>query len=204
MTATLLTLLAQLACLSAPAQQPPTASKARFVPGELIVKFRSGSEGARLVTGPGAATDARAALAPYTDRLSREIGLPLEAKRAMSGGEVLLSIGLPSLTKRLLGEARKEKGLKEATLEEGAAKAAGQPLPAVRARLSETDQDPKALTQRLTERLGFPVQSRTADGEGLLLFVDGEALTLRALEALKVRPDVEHAQPNYVLGKLGA
>ena len=199
-----LVLLSQLACVSAPAQQPPATRKARFVPGELIVKFRSGSEAARLATGPHAATDARATLGPYTDRLSHEIGLPVEAKRALSGGEVLLSIGLPSLTKRLLGEARKENGLQDATLEEGASKTAGQSLPAVRVRRSEKDLDAKALTKRLTERLGFSVESRAADGEGLLLFVDGEALTLSTLEALKGRPDVEYAQPNYVLGKLGA
>lgn len=201
MTLAWLGLLLQVACLASPAQ-PPSERKARFVPGELIVKFKAGSEGARLVAGPTTATDARGSLGPYTERLSREIGLPVEAKRALSGGEILLSLGLPSLTNRLLTEVKKEGALKEATLEEGGARTGGLTFPAVRARQIATGTDAKALTKRLTERLGFLVESRAADGEQILLFVDSEALTLRALEALKARPDVEYAQLNYVLGRL--
>jgi Fervidolysin N-terminal prodomain len=198
-----LTVLLQIACLAGPAQEPPSGRKARFVPGELIVKFKAGSEAARLAADPGAVTHARTTLGPYTDRLSREIGLPVEAKRTLSGGEVLLSIGLPSLTNRLLGEACREDGLKDVRVQEGSAKTAGQTPAAVRAHISGTGLDTQALTKRLTERLGFQVQSRSVDGV-LLLFVDSEAVTLRALEAVKGRPDVEYAQLNYVLGKLGA
>jgi hypothetical protein len=198
------TLLSQLACVTGPAQQPPASKRARFVPGEIVVKFRSGSEGARLVTGPGAATDLRATLSPYTDRLSREIGLPVEAQRALSGGEVLLAIGLPALTNRLLAEAMKERSLEGARVQEGALKTGGRNLSAVRVHLTKTGTDDKAaVTKRLAERLGFKVESR-ADNEGLLLFVDSEAVTLRALGVLMGRPEVEYAQLNYILGKVGS
>jgi hypothetical protein len=200
----LATLVLPLACVAPSGQQSPPTPKARFVAGELIVKFAAASEAARLAASPAAARDARGALASVTDRLSRDVGVPLEARRVLSGGEVLIAVGLPSLARQLLAEVRKDAALRNATLEEPVEKGKTRARPAVRARVAQPSTDAGALTRRLSGSLGFPVTSRAADGDEILLFVDGEAVTLRTLDRLKGRPEVEYAQPNYLLGKLGA
>jgi hypothetical protein len=182
---------------------PPPTRKTPFVPGELIVKFRSGTEGARLATSRAASHDVGGTLSPVTDRLSRDIGVPLTARRALSGGEVLLAIGMPSLTHRLLSAARRDLTLEDASLEKPVGPAAARPFPAVRARLRHPGVDTQALASRLSGRLHFPVEVGTGKGKDVLLSVDGEALTLHVRESLEEHPDVEHVQLNYVLGRLG-
>jgi hypothetical protein len=192
----------QIAC-AAP-QQPPPARSPRVVPGELIVKFVATSEAARVVARSTAAADVGEAFASVTDRLSREVGLPLEARRVLSGGEVLLALSLPALTERLLAEVRKDEALRSAALDERAEAGPHHPSPAVRARLSRPGADVPALRARLSGRLGFALASRAAGEDEVLLFADVDAVTQRALDVLKARPDVEYAQPNYLLGKLGS
>jgi hypothetical protein len=183
---------------------PPAARKVPFVPGELIVKFRSGSEGARLAASPAAARDVGATLSPVTDRLSREIGLPLTARRALSGGEVLLAIEPSSLTHRLLSAARRDRTLEDATLEKPADPGAARGFPTVHARLRHAGVDTGALATRISERLDLPVSIRAGTGKEVLVSLDGDALTLQVLERLEGRSDVEYVQPNYVVGKLGS
>jgi hypothetical protein len=191
-------LLAVAATPSEPAPPPP-ARKAHIVAGELIVRFRPGTQGARLASTPAAATDAEATLSPVTERLSREIGLPLTARRALSGGEVVLAVGGSSLTNRLLSAARRDRTLEDPSLEAAEPGAAGA-LPTVRARLRQAGIDTGSLASRLSERLGLPVSVRAGKGREVLLSVDGDALTLQALERLEERPEIESVRLHDAVG----
>jgi hypothetical protein len=179
---------------------PPAAGKAPFVSGELVVRFRSGTQAARLATSPAAATDLEGTLSPVTQRLSRAIGLPLTARRALSGGEVILEIGGSSLVHRLLSAARRDRTLEDPSLEAAGPGAVGA-FPTVRARLRQAAVDTASLASRLSERLDLPVSVRAGERREVLLSVDGDALTLQASERLGECPEVESARPNDVVGE---
>jgi hypothetical protein len=188
-----------LAATVAPAS-PPGAPRARFASGELVVRFRTGTEGARLATRPAVTHDPRGTLSPVTDRLSREIGCPLSARRALPGGEVLLTVGGPALAHRLLSAARRDRTLEDAALEEREVEAgAPERFPSVRAKLRHVAVDTSALASRLSERLDLPVRVRSGKGREVRVSVDADALMLRVLERLRENPEIESVEPTPVV-----
>jgi len=69
------------------------ASSARVVPGEVIVKFASGSEGHRMVVETGRQAEPNLTeFDPVMARLERDAGVPLTAKQLLSGQRLLLAI----------------------------------------------------------------------------------------------------------------
>jgi hypothetical protein len=204
-----LLMAASAACAPATVQEPappvgptPKASpRAGFVPGEAIVKFKPASEAGRESRSPQDA-DPKAAFEALAARLSRETGWPLEVRRAMSGGELLVAIRFETLAQRLLEQAREEARLKDVAIEV-APPGEGPSLPTLRGRLATKEADPAALARQLGARVGFPVTARSESQGEIRLSVDVAAATARLVETLKQRPDVEYAQPNYILKKLG-
>jgi hypothetical protein len=170
------------------AQAPPPPEEARsrptFVVGEAIVKFRGGkaSDEARL------------------SALSREVGLPLERKRSGSAGEVVVSVDFAKVAERLLEQLRKDSRLAEVTRVEGSST---RPTEAIdfRCRAGGAREGDREIVGALARSAGLPLTGAVGPDQDLRLTLDLRALTLELIERLRKRPEVESAQPNYLVRK---
>lgn len=196
-----------------------TGEEARFVAGEVIVKFRSGTPGARATSrasaGGGAA---EAALGPQIQGLSDAVGVPLRLERLASGGDLLLGVDGGRVQQKLLEALRGADGVAEVepTRETGT----GEPPCGVRVRFAPSGPEarevarasarprgeeplgPLEVTRRLQSRVGFPLANRLGDSGELVVEPDLAALTRDVVHRLSQRPDVQYAQPNYVVSRL--
>jgi len=181
------------------------------VPGEAIVHFKAGGAAGQLVTrATGGDADATGRLDAFLTSLSSELALPVKRKRIGSGGDVVLALDLPELASRLLTHVRADPRVTRAMfLEDGSE--VGVELKAGSAEAREVERRPPGkpsrvlseLAESLARAFGFPVTGRVSEKRQLVLAVDARALTLRLVERLRAHPDVEYAETNRVLRKLG-
>jgi hypothetical protein len=179
------TIILPLVLAAAPGPQRPPAAVA---PGEAIVRFVDGSPGR-----PPAKDPDPAALAPFLEKVSCELGRPLLLRRIASGGELHLGLDLRALTARLEQALRQEAAATNVAAVE-------QPLQTrlpQAAVAASVRGDAKKLARRLSESLGLPVAQKKGSDDARLFELDLNALTLDLVARLKARPDVEYAQPNY-------
>jgi hypothetical protein len=180
-----------------PDPKPSPSARARFVPGEAIVKLRAAGE-----TKAAPETDAKAHFQDVAAKVARETGWPVEVRRSLSGGELLLGLRLDAMTKSLLEEARRDPRLTGLEVEDAPTRGSTATPAGVRGRAAGSGIDAVALARDLSARAGFEVAAKVAPAGEVHLSVDAEAATLRLVEALKKRSDVEYAQPNYRLTKI--
>lgn len=174
------------------AQTPP------FVPGQVMAKFVVGSEAHTVVT--------RAAerqpldltgLVPIADRLGAGVGVPLRPSSIASGHFCVLAVD----AERLEGELARRLGARQrvervdviedtSTIGVSVAFAAGS---------EESRMRPARLVALLEEELGLPLKGEALANRRIALQVNLEALTLSLVERLRALPEVESAQPNYLL-----
>jgi hypothetical protein len=182
-----------------------------FVPGEVIVAFRKGSDPEALVAAAAKGDEAaRPRLDAFVAGLSEKIGLPLRVRRVASGGDVILEVELGPLRSRLRAQLQKDRRAPE-TSDEGALVRAqfaegGRDADAIekaRADKGENAPAPPSIIDDIAREVGFPLTGRLAGRRALLLAVDLAALTTRAVERLRRQPDVAYAQPNYTVRTLG-
>ena len=167
----------------------------QFVPGELIVAFKKDTEAGAITAALSKGDSAgRGRLDAYVDGLSAKLAIPIKTKRVGSGGDVLLAIDLPELRARLISQLKGDPRVVRAT----PAEAGGE----VRLQLAAGASLPE-VTRRLAKDLGFALASRTTPKNELFVDVDDRALTLHLVERLRQLPEVEYAQPNFVVRKLG-
>lgn len=167
----------------------------QFVPGEVIVAFKTDTEPGGIAAALAKGEAAQGRLDAFVATLSGRLGIPLKTKRVGSGGDVLLEVDLRELSSRLMSRLRSEARVAEAA-----------PTDAGDVRVRLVDGGRKAgeeITRRLEKDLGFALTSRTAPKRELLLAVDVRALTLNLVERLRPFPEVEYAQPNYIVRRLG-
>ncbi len=194
-----------------------TGEEARFVPGEVIVKFRAGTPAARATSEAAAAGGgAEAVLAPQIQKLSDGVGVPLRFKRLASGGDLLLAVDGGRLQQKLLEAARGADSVIEVEpIHE--APGAGELAAGVRARLApsspearevaraaalprrEEPLEPLEVTRRLQSRVGFPLANRLGDSGELVIEPDLAALTREVVRRLSERPEIQYAQLNHIV-----
>lgn len=198
------------------------AQDPRFVPGQVMARFVDGS----------AANDAAiqasrtsppnlAALAPVAESLGSSLRLPLEVTQISSGYWLVFSVDVEALTDRSLRMLRGRAGVSAARALAHQAEDADRAPGSVRVTVNFAQGSPEfkavsdaragrateplaALLAALQGDLGLPLGGEAAEEEGqLILQVNLESLTLRLVEELSALPDVESAQPNYILRAFG-
>ncbi len=198
---------------------PSTGEEARFVPGEVIVKFRAGTPAARAASEAAAAGGgAEAVLAPQIQRLSDGVGVPLRFKRLASGGDLLLALDGGRLQQKLLEALRGADGVTR--VEPISETGTGAPPCGVRVRFApsspeardvaraavlprrEEPLEPLDVTRRLQSRVGFPLANRLGDSGELVVEPDLAALTREVVHRLSQRPDIQYAQLNHIVRQL--
>lgn len=205
-------LLAGLIALNGVAQERP--SPQRVAAGEIIVKFRSESDvGGKVARAAVLGYAPTGDVAAYVTSIGRELGVPLDAKRLGSGGTVLVAIRTAELPETVARKVRSQDSVKSA--QTVAAPSAADPA-SVRvefvpgssqasalARIGQRDRDQHAkistLTSPLARASGVALSGRLDPSGQLLLTPDLNEITTQLAIRLGKRPDVEYAQPNYVV-----
>ena len=204
-----------VAIRAAEANGPPA-----FVPGELIVKFKSTSRAGEAVaraTGAEPVPDEVTALAR---RLSASLGVPLGAVRITSGRELLLKVDRERLTEAFVQRVGRDPSVRgvapagagKTTLPSGQLEFVVDLVPGSEARRrlqqairagGESAPGIRELGTRLAAG-AYPIPTARIDDRGrLVLALDIAALTHELVERLNRRPDVEYAQLNRILRPLG-
>ncbi len=187
---------------------------APFIPGDVIVKFRSGTPGAETAA-RAAASGADAVLASTVRSLSHDLGVPLLFKRLGGGGDLLLAVDRAGLEDRLLASLREVRNVARVEpAREGADPEA--PRRGLRVRFAQGSAEaeevaraaaraggaepigPLEATHRLESHAGCPLVGRIDSSGELVVEPDLAALSRQLVEGLTSRPDVEYAQLNYV------
>lgn len=206
-------------CRGADQKEPPAPS----VAGEVIVKFKDSSKAGAMVK-DALRTDAQAdsALAAYLAKLSEEIRIPFQAKQLTSGREIVLSVQQQELTSKLLQKLKQNHHVAEAAELDEKEKTGSQGIGnQVRVKFRPGSREAKALAKTpgeaqslgpdlrqfidgLEKQLGWALSPRVTEKRELILTVDINAVTSNLVERLKKRDDVQYAQPNFLLQRIGA
>lgn len=204
--------------LAAP-QAHANGPSASIVPGDVIVKFREASEAGALVARAMRAGSEPGPAAAIAERLSAELGIALAAVRVTSGRELVLSIDRERIFVALEQSARRDAAVRhvmrvsppdtvlaspQLTIVvdfQPGSEPAGLLRRAGEKRVSADEL--QALVARLARGVK-PLPTGTPKESGrLALTVDVVALTRDLVGRLKLRADVDYAQPSYVLKPLG-
>lgn len=189
---------------------------ARFVAGDLIVRFTVTSAAGALVTravhGDPAA---QAQLPALAARLSAELGTALVAVRVTSGSELLLAIDREALLADLAQHVQRDPAvtgtrplapaptvLPPATIALAVEFAPASPPAQLLQRAAAGEhrsRDIDALAARLTAGFDPSPSGQASESGRLVLSLDIVALTLDTIERLQRRTDVEYAQPSQLL-----
>jgi hypothetical protein len=190
--------------------------QARFVPGDVIVRFTDasdfGARVARAMRAPSLPAEIEAAAA----RLSTELGVPLIAVRVTSGRELVLSVERDRLMQALARRVERDADVKAvARVEEPRTvlpparialavelrgdSEAGRAVRAAARASRATTPEVEALVAKLTGDLEPRPSAHISDRGQLILTIDVAALTRNLVERLERRADVEYAQVSHVV-----
>jgi hypothetical protein len=205
-------------CMLPMATTPPERSQ--FAPGEILVRFASGTTEQAAVSSASTTDPPNLdALQDVATRLGERVGVPLRAARLSAGGWVVLAVNSEALGSRLERLAASRANVVEAEAQYGEAgrqMGAVRPLTvrirfdagtpeaaAVGAKLRGAEEPQFArLSRALQEELGVPLSVEATAPQTLSLHVDVRTLTTRLVEQLIELPEVEEAQPNYVMMRM--
>ncbi|MCI0483290.1 MAG: hypothetical protein L0Y78_01775 [candidate division NC10 bacterium] len=189
----------------------------RFVPGEVLVKFVSGTEGSATVTRASRTSPPDlGVLAPVIQRFQSATGVPLKAKQVTGGQWILVSVDEQKLSDELVTRLRgranavevrltpdPSDGAREASRSKGIVvrfSAGSAEAEAIAQKRSGAGDAPfSALVRALENDVGLPLKGEATADTTLLLHVDFRTLTLKLSDQLKALADIESAQPNYIL-----
>lgn len=189
------------------------------IPGEILIRFVVGSAGA------AAAGEASrmsppdiSQLASAVEALHAQTRVPLQAVRWAGGNDVLVRVDAARLSEQTA--ARLRAGANVARVEVLPDPAPGHVLAGVRTPGFLTafeagspqagciskpgggafEQDRCNPAIELSEHVGVPLKGRVHENGRLLIEIDMAALTRVLVERLKTLPDIESAQPNFIMG----
>ena len=195
----------------------PQGTLAPFVPGEILVRFAPASEGAEAVarTVRVSPLDLKA-LDSVIDNLETAANVPMSVKQLSSGDWVVLAVDSDRLTERAAHQLRERRTVAGVQVSpyEPEASAPGtfpkkliisfvpgtQEAEAISQKLAQTDETAFAqLTADLIKELDLPLTAKATDAATIQVQIDLKALTMTLVERLKALPDIEAAQPNFIL-----
>lgn len=181
--------------------------------GDIIIAFKPGTDAEdRLRQATRTGADPTRTLAPIISDLERTAGVPLLVKQLLGGQRVLLAIDCGTLLERLADHLR---GLSSV------AKVESPIIPAAecfrpgrlqiltmefkldseehRALVLSQGQVPPALREALARAVDVPHGLRRDEQARVVVTLDGPALTFRTVDRLKTIPELDSAQPNYLM-----
>jgi hypothetical protein len=195
----------------------PQGALAPFVPGEILVRFAPVSGGAEAVARASRSSppDLKA-LNPVIDNLETAAHVPLSVKQLSSGDWVVLAVNSDRLTERAAHQLRERRNVAVVQVSPCEPEASAHCPPpkklvirfvpgapeaeAVSKKLTGTDDAAFAqLTAALTKELDLPLAAKATDAATIQAQIDLRALTMTLIERLKALPDIEAAQPNFIL-----
>ncbi len=184
-----------------------------FAPGEVLIKFRSGTDASSAVSRSGQKVPpSLEELAPTSRLLSEKTGIPLRAKQLLSGDWVVFAVDVDALGAQASAQLKKQDDVTDVDLKAAQGEGINQPntpdLEVVfrpgssAAKVIEaaaTNERLSALVEDLGRRLGLPF-SGTVQAKRLRLQIDLQKLTALLAERLGSFSDiVESAQLNYIM-----
>lgn len=208
-----------LNCILLPLLLIGGAVPAPLVPGEILIRFAAGSAGA-VAAGEALRSSPPdlGRLGPAVEALHAQTGIPLQAVRCAGGNDVLVRVDAARLSEQTAARLRAAANVARVELQPDpapgrvlggvrtpgflAAFEAGSPQAGC---ISKTggeafDQERCNPTPELSEQVGVPLKGRVHDDGRLLIEIDMAALTRVLVERLKTLPDIESAQPNFIMG----
>jgi hypothetical protein len=202
-------------CAAGGVRIEPPPQEARYVPGELIVKFSPASQAGQ-VAAQALLGDARqdAQLQALEQSLSRELNVHLDIRQITSGREIVLSVDTQALVSRVVEQLRTREEVKTAKLlEAGEGQFLGNPkvlvefAPGSKAARSlsapvEQSQEVQRVVKELEGEVGARLIPELPETSQLILVLDLASLTADLLKRIRQRGDVEYAQPNVLLQPL--
>jgi hypothetical protein len=192
--------------------QPPNPPN--IPPGgssEILVKLAPQTDaGRKLTRAAEKGTEPSGEIADYVAALSRELSVPLEAKRLGSGGTMLLGVRVADLSEAVAKTLGRQASIASAHVTSGEA-AAGPQIQVdfapgsreagivAKAKDAAASTDPAVtdLTRRFQRASGVPLEPQIDAAGQFLLRIDLQKLTDQLVAGLKKRPEIEYAQPNY-------
>lgn len=187
------------------------AQTPKFVAGEIMVRFAQGSDAStalnRVVeTDPADLTG----LLPAVTALGAGAGVPLRPARIGSGGWAILAIDSAALAQRLHGQLPRLENVESVRRGERALqlvvrfRAGSAESDAIAQQLEQASDAPLAnILCSLERETGVPLGGEATSRNELALRLDLEALTLSVVSRLQTLSEIEAAQPNYVLRRMG-
>lgn len=181
--------------------------------GDVIVAFKPDTEGHRqLLRAEQLGTDPSEALTPVLAELGAKTGVPLELKQRLSGNRLLLAVDCAALFRQVASRLRSLPAVKEVDAPSPPShqcfRAGAQQVVTVTFR--EGSNEHQALARHPTDiapevraaldgAIEFPHELRRHDQERVGTTIDGIALTLQTITRLATVPDLDAAQPNYLM-----
>jgi len=191
-----------------------------LIAAEVIVKFAQqepvSAEITKVVIGEPTASQAGSAIRTYVSSLSDEIGMPLVYSRATSGRELVLALRRDVVLEELARRIRSAKDVKgvEVSLDD-----AGSPmyrtdelivefhrcsdsLRTVSEALSgesAADEPATELGAGLVDDSRYQITARLLADKRLAIGMDWKRTTFALVKELSERPEVQYAQPSFVM-----
>ena len=204
-------------CLLIFSGQVDLEASAEFIPGEILLRFATETEDLEVVkTARQAAPVDLKLLAPVLFRLSQLTGVPLKVSSIGGGLWMLLSVDHPRLEEQIGAVLAQREEVEKVDKSGGppTGSVGSRPSPrwritfatntfgseAVRRKLDEgSAQCFDVLLEKLSKDLKLPVRASVEKERTVEFRLDLNQLTLQLIERLKALPEVESAQPNYIL-----
>lgn len=175
-----------------------SAQSPRFVPGQVVARFVPGSEASAIVQrAAGRQPPDLTGLTPLADRLGQGAGVPLKASALGGGHFCTFSLDLRELGDRLARRLRERQRVERVEIAPDTAAIAL--TVAFSPGSEESRMSPGGLIPALERELGVPLTGEASGRGRIALHVNLEALTLSLVERVKTLPDIESAQPNFVM-----
>ena len=191
-------------------------SEANFVPGEVMVKFVSGSDAEKAVREMSRKSPLRLdEFVPVVRHLEASARIPLTVSQVTSGNWLVLKIDSETLSRGLADRLREYQNVAEAELLGEDRKPVGyMPPKKIAVKFAPGSQEAKTISEKLTnrdegdfgtlmsklqQRAESPLKAEVTAQNGLLLQVDLTSLTLTLQDRLRSLPSVESTQLNYVM-----
>lgn len=183
------------------------AQTPRYTPGEVMLRFAAESEGRAVVVRSMEADPADlSALAFVVTALGARSGVPLRATRLGSGHWLTVAIDSVALVDRVHAQLRARENIDDVTrrgeaprllvrLTAGSAEAAAASQ-AVGGAMGPLER----VVSALEREVGVPLTTASIGRDTIAVDVDMQALTMAVVERMKALPEIEEAQPNYIMG----
>ena len=170
-----------------------------IVPGDVIVTFKPQTDGDRLLrTATESQADAEAALDSLALDLGNKVGVPLLMKQRLSGHRLLLGINCAALEELVAAQLRSQPAVAKIDIPPRSSPTCP-PSNAPPMLIVELEPGGRDTQEDWSGTVTVPHNLHRDDRARPIVEIDVPTLTLTLVDRLKHLPDLDSAQPNYVM-----